>query len=196
MDTTWPSRSASPWTATGSSSVAKTDTLRREERAKGLAFAPADLRQVDDALLDQKPWPLGLGEPRQIVEQPGQPERLGVHRLEVGRLVGEHAVLGSLDSREERGHGRAELVSEVGHARLADLLLVLERLSEAVQGVADGTHLRVAAGLDSRPQVAFLDPLCSVPDPAKRARQASRREGTRAGGPPGRMPLRRRDAGG
>ena len=130
--------------------------------------------EVDGLGLEQQARPLGLRERGEVVQQPGQPQRLVVHRREVGRLVVEHAVLGGLHAREDAHHRRAQLVREVLHALLAQALLLLQRLGEAVERVGDGAHLVVAALGDAGVQVAGAHGLGAGADAAQRPRERHR----------------------
>ena len=94
-----------------------------------------------------------------------------MHRLQVGGLVVEHAVLGCFDAGQQPHHRRAQLVRQVGDVLLAQLLLALQRLGEAVERPADGVDLVVAGGIDARVEVAGLHLLGRYSDAAQRPRQ-------------------------
>lgn len=57
--------------------------------------------QVERALLEEHPGPLGGGEPVDVIQQPGESHGLRVHRLEVPTGVREHTVLRRLDPSDE-----------------------------------------------------------------------------------------------
>jgi len=122
-------------------------------------------REVDRTLVEQQAGPFRVGEAREIVEQPGQAQRLCVHGRKVVR-PGENAVLGGLDPREQRVDGRPELVGEIGGVRLANLFLVFERLREAVQRPAERDQLGCAVGLDPCVDLTLLHALGGLRQPS------------------------------
>lgn len=67
---------------------------------------------------------LGLREPVEVRQELLQPQRLGMHRAEVGRCVRQHTVLGRLNPGDDPGERRAQLVREVLRGLLAKLLLL------------------------------------------------------------------------
>ena len=146
--------------------------LSRKAPAKLRGLALGQGGQVDRLRRQEQAGALRLGQRREVVEEPGEPHGLVVHRGEVGRLVREHAVLGGLDAPQEAVHRRAQLVRQVGHALLAQLLLVLQRLRQAVEGPGDGADLVVAAHLDAGVEPAGAHRLGAGPDLAQRAREA------------------------
>ena len=150
------------------------DGLAGERVGERVGLRLGESAEIDGLLREQEARPLGVRQRREVVEQARQAQRLVVHGGEVGGLVVQHAVLGGLDAREQAHHRRAQLVREVGDALLAQRLLLLERLGEAVERLGDGADLVVAALRHAGLEVAGAHRLGARADAPQRPRQRHR----------------------
>ena len=164
----------SPSTTAGCRIGRQRDALVGERAGERRRLRAGDGGEVDGLGVEQQAGALGLGERREVVEQAGEAQRLVVHRREVGLLVLQDAVLRRLDAREDAHHRRAQLVRQVGDALLAQALLLLQCLGEAVEGVGDGRDLVVAGLRDAHVQVAGAHGVGAGADAPQRPRERHR----------------------
>ena len=109
----------------------------------------SDVCKIDVLLREHQAGTLGVREPAQVFGQSHEALGLAVHRVEVVALVGEDAVLGGLDPREQPADRGAQFVREVSGRFTSHRVLTVERGGETIERSRQLLHLRSSTSLNA-----------------------------------------------